>query len=73
MIGSCFAGKNYGLIYCIITKISFGRKPKRPSSMDRAAKIVIQTIITFRTSLWILKEKGGGGESKPPRCGKDEI
>lgn len=58
MICSRFAGKNYGLIYCIITKISFARKPKRPSSMDRAAKIVIQTIITFRTSLWILKEKG---------------
>lgn len=36
-----------GLIYRTISKISFGRKPKRPSSMDRAAKIVIQTVITL--------------------------
>lgn len=47
MIGCHSGGKNYGFIYCTITKNSFGRKPKRPSSMDRAAKIVIQTITTF--------------------------
>lgn len=52
-VGSPLVGRNYGLIHHAITKISFVKKPKRQSSMDRAAKIVIQTILTSWTYLLI--------------------
>lgn len=56
MIGSQLVVNNCGLLYCTITEVSAGRKPKRQRSMDRVAKIVIQTIVTFWTSLWIFKK-----------------
>lgn len=57
MIGSQLVVNNCGVLYCTTIEVSAGRKPKRQRSMDRVAKIVIQTIVTFWTSLWILKKE----------------